>query len=235
MICLKRFIGRRGIPKLVVSDNAKTFKCSTLKAFFSLTIFLGNLTFREPLGGVGFFKRLVRSVKRCLKKVMGHSKVNYEEFETLLIEVEGILNSRPLTYVSEEFIHPLTPSSLRVGRRLLNQVAEVKYRDGGNSAKGLSKRQKHLNLVIDHFWKRWRREYLTELRKHHHGRKDSEKRRVQEGDVVCVHEDLTSHQNWKVGVVQKLILGRDGCVWRLYIWSVEGSAWSLVDLWKDCI
>ena len=169
--CLKRFIGRRGIPKLVVSDNAKTFKCSTLKAFLSRYNISWKFNVpRAPWWG-GFFERLVRSVKRCLKKVMRISKVNYEEFETLLVEVEGILNSRPLTYVSEEFLHPLTTSSLCVGRRLLDQVAEAKYRDGGNSAKGLSKRQKHLNLVIDHFWKRWRREYLTELREHHHGRK----------------------------------------------------------------
>ena len=54
------------------------------------------------------FERLVRPMKRCLNKVTGSSKVNYEEFETLLIEVEGIL------------------------RRLLDQVAEAKYRDGGN-------------------------------------------------------------------------------------------------------
>ena len=76
--------------------------------------------------------------------------------------------------MSEEFVQPLSPSSLRVGRRLLDQLAEAKYRDESNLAKGLSKRQKHLNLVIDHFWKRWRREYLTELREHHHGKKESE-------------------------------------------------------------
>ena len=102
----------------------------------------------------GFFERLVCSVNRCLKKVTGSSKVNYDEFETFLVEVEGILNSRPLTYVSEEFVQPLTPSSLCVGRRLLDQLAEAKYRDESNSGKELSKRQKHLNLVIDHFWMR---------------------------------------------------------------------------------
>ena len=118
--CLKRFIGRRGIPKLVVSDNAKTFKCSTFKAFLSRYNISWKFNVpRAPWWG-GFFERLVRSVKRCLKKVMGSSKVNYEEFETLLVEVEGILNSRPLTYVSEEFLHSLTPSSLCVGRRLLD-------------------------------------------------------------------------------------------------------------------
>ena len=222
MNCLKRFISRRGILKLVVSDNAKTFKCYTLKTFLSCYNISRKFNVPQAPWWGGFSERLVRSVKRRLKKVMGTSKVNYEEFETLPVEVEGILNSRPLTYVSGEFLHPLTPSSWCVSLRLLDQVAEAKYRDGCNSLKGPLKRQKHLNLVIDHFWKRWRREYITELGEHHHGRKKSEKRRVQ-GDVVCIHADLKSHQNWKVEVVQKLIPGRDGRVRAAFVCLVSGG------------
>ena len=126
-------------------------------------------------------------------------------------------------YVSEEFVQPLATSSLCVCRSLLDQLAEAKYRHESNSAKGLSKRQKHLNLVIDHFWKRWRWEYLTELREHHHGKKESEQRRVKQGDVVCVHEDLTPCQNWKVGIVQKLIPGGDGRVRAAFVRLVSGG------------
>ena len=41
----------------------------------------------------GFFERLVRSVKRCLKKVIGHSKLSYDDLSTLVIEIKGTLNS----------------------------------------------------------------------------------------------------------------------------------------------
>ena len=172
-------------------------------------------------------------MKRCLKKSNGKLKVNCEEFETLLVKIQGILNSRTLTYVSEEFVQLLTPSSLCVGHRLLDKLAEAKYQDESNSAKGLSKRQKHLNLVINHFWKRWHREYLTKrivmlrwslnasLREHHHG-KESEQQRVKHGDV-CVHQDLKPHQHWKVGVVQKLISGRDGRVRAAFVRLVSGG------------
>ena len=40
----------------------------------------------------------------------------------MLVEIEGVLNSRPLTYVYDEIDEPpLTPSSLVVGKRVLDQ------------------------------------------------------------------------------------------------------------------
>ena len=121
---------------------------------------------RAPWWG-GFFEWMVRSVKRCLKKTLGNARVTYEEFQTVLLEVEGILNSRPLTYVYEELEEPITPSSLCIGRRLLSPIPKTQDSISGTTATELSKRQKHLDLVLKHFWNRWRREYLSELREHH--------------------------------------------------------------------
>ena len=50
----------------------------------------------------GIFERLVQSVKRCLRKIIGQAKFTYDELNTALIEVEGIINSCPLTYVSSD-------------------------------------------------------------------------------------------------------------------------------------
>ena len=50
----------------------------------------------------GFYERLVREIKLSLKKTIRKSLLNYEELETVVVEVEGILNSRPLIYVGEE-------------------------------------------------------------------------------------------------------------------------------------
>ena len=86
---LKRFISRRGMPRIVFSDNGKTFKGSRLKTFlhFHRITWQFNVP-RAPWWG-GVFERMVRSVKRCLKKTLGNARVTYEEFETALIEVEG--------------------------------------------------------------------------------------------------------------------------------------------------
>ena len=115
--CLHRFFGHRGVAVLFISDNGKTFKASDLKQF----LLKNGVQWKFNLPG-GFFERLVRSTKRCLKKMLGSSKLTYEKLLTVLVEVECVLNSRPLIYVySEEAEDPLTPSHLLLGHHLLSK------------------------------------------------------------------------------------------------------------------
>ena len=54
---------------------------------------------------------MIKSAKRCLKKVIGKNCLIYDELLTLILEVEAVLNSRPLTYASSEYVEePLTPA-----------------------------------------------------------------------------------------------------------------------------
>ena len=67
----------------------------------------------------GYYERMVQLVKRSLRKVLGKAQLTYEELLTVLTEVEGVLNSRPPTYIYPEVTeNPLTPSHLVTGRRL---------------------------------------------------------------------------------------------------------------------
>ena len=77
--CLRRFVARRGVPSPIVSDNAKTFKAAekTLRKLYNQTRIKSELETkritwrfnleRAPWWG-GFFERMVRSAKRCLRK-----------------------------------------------------------------------------------------------------------------------------------------------------------------------
>ena len=67
---------------------------------------------RAPWWG-GLFERMVKSTKRCLRKVIGHSKLYYDELLTILIDTEGVINSRPLTYLAADNLDkPITPFHL---------------------------------------------------------------------------------------------------------------------------
>ena len=124
------------------------------------------------------------------------------------MEIEGILNSRPLTYVDDELRSPLTPSQLFVGRRLLSKEGKTPSKTPPTRSE-LSRRAKHLTTVLSQFWRRWQKEYLTELRVHHNCQLKNRQPTVNVGDVVCIHNG-TPRLFWNMGVVKSLITGQDG-------------------------
>ena len=127
----KRFTARRGIPIRILSDNRKTFKAAskTISAILSHPSVRSHLlnnqiswqfnVERAPWWG-GVFEQMVPSTKRCLKKIIGNSRLTFDELYTAVIEVESMLNFRLLTYISsDEMVEPLIPSHLLVGRKIL--------------------------------------------------------------------------------------------------------------------
>lgn len=113
-----------------MSDNGKTFKSASkiiqsvlckpeVKKHFSEVCveWAFNLERTPWWGGGGIFERMIKSAKRCLKMSIGRASLMYDELLTLVTEVETVLNSRPLTYVSmDDLEEPLTPSHLLLGR-----------------------------------------------------------------------------------------------------------------------
>ena len=64
---------------------------------------------------------MVRSIKRCLKKILQSAHLTYEELLTVFLEVEAVLNSRRLLYAStEDLEEPLTLSHLISSRLVLS-------------------------------------------------------------------------------------------------------------------
>ena len=205
---LKRFIARRGLPKRIVSDNGKTFKAAAK----IIKIIIEDPEVQSYCNGIGiewlfnvekapwwggFFERMVKMTKRCLKKTIGRAKFTYDELLTSVTEVEAIINSRPLSYISAEDVdEPLTPSHLLIGRRLLNLPDYIWYQENREEDEDISinhgcltRRMRYLNNTLDHFWKRWKTEYLTELRESHRQTKKVPKQVITIGDIVLVQAD----------------------------------------------
>ena len=101
---LKRFASRRGLPRMFISDNGKTFK----KAAKIIRAVVKSREVQDHLSGLGvkwnfnvekapwwggIFERMVRSTKRCLKKSIGRAKLTYDELITSLTEIEAVINS----------------------------------------------------------------------------------------------------------------------------------------------
>ena len=70
----------------------------------------------------------------------------------------------------------------------------------------------HLQTLIDHFQKRWKSEYLNELREHQCCNNSSPTKRVKIGDVVLVEDKKLPRLKWRLGLVTSLLQSKDGYV-----------------------
>lgn len=163
-----------------------------------------------------FWERLVRSVKTCLKKVLGRASLNFEEMCTILAEVEAIINSRPLSFVHNEVDEPqpLTPAHFLVGKRLTSLPPKPFPADTqhptANKAE-VTRRWKYRQRLTTSFWNAWRKDYLLDLKSAHRCATPTPTT-LKVGDVVLIGEDNTPRQTWKLGRITELFTGRDGLV-----------------------
>lgn len=224
LLAFRRFASRRGLPATLTSDNAKTFKSSS-KEIRKITrsddvwrylvnqrISWNFIIEKAPWWG-GFWERLIRSIKRPLKKVLGRSTLNFEELRTVLVEIESVINARPITYVyddQESISYPLTPSDLIYGRRV-NSTPNSAPHEVISTYKSLTRRARHHKSLLQQATKQWRREYLTSLREQSSvGNKGNGAREISIGDIVLLKNDSTTRCYWKLAKVEELISGNDG-------------------------
>ena len=157
------------------------------------------------MGGV--WERMVGIIKRVLKGVMGKAtRVTDEILTTLLCEVEAIVNSRPLTKLSDDpsDLMPLTPNHLLLMREPCTLPPCVP------SSNAYRNRWRYVQHLAQEFWSRFMREYLPEL-----NRRSSwteRKRDVAIGDLVLVKQAGLPRGLWPLALVREVLKGRDGAV-----------------------
>lgn len=169
-----RFVGRRGSPRVIYSDNGTNFKGDEADVVKALKMWnqekiQGSLSrrgiewvFNPPAASHqgGVWERLIRSTKRILRSLVGNRELNDESLRTFLVEAEKIMNDRPITPVSRDpqDLEALTPNHILLMRRdpsiSTGEYAKLEKYEA---------RWKHVQLLANIFWERWIAEYLPTL------------------------------------------------------------------------
>ncbi|XP_029720518.2 uncharacterized protein LOC109429239 [Aedes albopictus] len=223
---LRRFIARRGRCTELYSDNGTNF-VGARNQLQELLVLWKDAEHRQDVArfcaneGInwhfnppgsphfgGLWEAAVRSAKHHILRVIGSNPVPHEDMATLLVQVEGCLNSRPLTPMSDDAddLEPLTPAHFLIGCSL-QSFPEPDLRQIPTN------RLKCYQLVqqqLQHFWQRWKREYLCQLQ----ARSKRWKPPVQFelGQLVVIQDKNQPPMRWRMGRIVNVHPGADGVV-----------------------
>jgi len=225
LFAFRKFAARRGPISVMYSDNAQTFRCINrhlqllnadptihdyLAARKTLWIFSASLA---PWWG-GFWERMVRSVKDLLRRSNGRACLDYIELETSLVEIESVINARPISYVGEGADDPLpiTPNQFLNNRRSTRADPEpaIKVEAPTSTSATLLELDKLRRDYVTDICSKFVNDYLLQLDKFHSKGKSGKKIRL--GEIVVIHDEHSKRLMWSVGVVKELIPSRDGLI-----------------------
>ena len=219
---MTRMVARRGKPEFVVSDNGTNF----VSAERELRELVAGLDqdrivedaanrgiewhFNPPYGSHhgGMFEALIKSAKKALRSILGEARLTDEELLTAVVEVEGLLNSRPLTYCGDDVKDEpvLTPNHFLIGQsggQLAPRIVE-------EVACSPRHRWKYVQQLVTSIWRRWNKEFLTLLQTR--GKWLDVKEDMEIGDVVLVADPNNLKGRWPLGRVVEVFPCQDGHV-----------------------
>ncbi|OXA47646.1 Pro-Pol polyprotein [Folsomia candida] len=214
LLSLHRFISRRGRPSIIYTDNGTNFEGASnainlldwerIQQETKVTRIEWKFIVPSSPWWGGFWERLIRSCKDLLKRMLGPRKLHLKELETCMFEVEAVINSRPLTYISEDKddLVPLTPAMFLQDNREVEFPEEMAL-----DAQALRNQHKSLVKMREELRTRFRSEYLSLLVQRGKEKKLPD---FHVGDVVLIGSDDKKRILWPMGSILELIQGRDG-------------------------
>ncbi|XP_055714216.1 uncharacterized protein LOC129808461 [Phlebotomus papatasi] len=230
----RRFIARRGMPSHMHSDNGTNFVGASKELYQLLKEHatqqeLSDLSsslhiqwlFNPPLAPHqgGLWEAAVRSFKHHFVRVVGRAILTYEELNTVVIQIEAVLNSRPLVAVTD---HPgdykcLTPGDFLIGH------APTQLPIGPDDPEQIDtlRRWQLCTKLRNDFVRRWKVEYLHSLQQRHLWNQESPNIAI--GDVVLLKSESAANVEWPMGLVESVLPGRDQKV-RVVVVRVNGKS-----------
>ncbi|XP_055615231.1 uncharacterized protein LOC129761531 [Toxorhynchites rutilus septentrionalis] len=230
ILAVRNFIARRGMPLEIISDRGTNFtganrelqeallKMDQNKMIESFVSAQTKWSFNPPAAPHfgGCWERLIQSVKKTLTQVKPNRTPTDEMLRNMLVEVEAIINARPLTEIplEHEEASPLTPNHILIGSSN-GSKPPIAFND---SASTVIRSWKMSQVYADEFWRRWVAEYLPTLTKRtkwFHPVKP-----LAEGDIVVDHKQ--PRNSWPKGRVIGVTRSKDGQVRRASVQTAGG-------------
>ena len=222
----QKFVARRGLPHTMRSDNAGAFikgkKLTELDAHeYSLAMKGAKEGSRQLLEFAaenkviwkfaparsphhnGKVESTIKIVKQYLRKVIGGTKLTYENLDVVLCRIEAQLNSRPLCVSPGEEGIVLTPGHFLV-MRAMNQLPEPDCTDMNPT-----RRWQWMQKLAQQFWKLMYRDHFYRMRRDKWLLKEPN---IKVGDVVLIHDDNARSMYWPKARVTEVHPGSDGLV-----------------------
>lgn len=218
----KRFTARRGICSTLRSDCGTTLKGadSQLRDMFTsssneigkLASLLANdgtqWIFNPPAAPHfgGKWEAGVKSVKQHLRRVIGTHSLTYEEMSTFLLQVEVVLNSRPLSPLTEDpdDLNVLTPGHFLIGSAL-TVIPEPELE---NVKLSRLSRWQLLRQMTDSFWTKWSKECLQRYQTVYKWNQPMES--IRKDSLVLVIDERYPPAKWPLGRILEVHPGKDG-------------------------
>ena len=222
IMVLRQFISRRGPPEEIRSDRGTNFVGADRELRQAIRNWNENKIKRElQQRGIkwifnppsaphmsGAWERLIQTTKRHLRALIGSNIISEFALRTLFAEIEAIMNSRPITAVSDDprDLEALTPNHFLLQRKVTGLPPGFFTQEDRFGRKQWRKVQ----YLADLFWKRWINEYLRHLQEREKWTKVQ--KNIQVGDLVMIAEKEQTRSKWPLGRVTETFTGKDGHV-----------------------
>lgn len=231
----QRFIARRGKPAHIYSDNGRNFvgannelkelgeflisNCKLLKEKLEFTHLINwhFIVAYSPHQG-GLWEAGVKSAKHHIKRVISGVLLTFENFYTIVTQIESILNSRPLTPLSTDpnDLEVLTPSHFLIGRSLQS----IPYPNLEHTPTNRLSHFQHLERLKQQFWSRWSKEYISQLQERTKWKQN--KGSVAVGSMVLIRDDNLPPYKWRLGRICEVHPGVDQIIRVVSIKTTSG-------------
>jgi hypothetical protein len=237
-VAFRRFIARRGLPVAIYSDEARYFvraKLELKKLFTHLDTEavkagLAELgvqwelnTPRAPFRG-GAWERLLRTFKETLRKVAGAKLMTLAEFQNVTVEIEAMMNDRPLcTVIEDPDAQPLSPAILMTGRPLRQLPPAAAHRPDYEPDASIMTHWKRRQNALNSAWRQFQRRYMREVLMPNTKWLKKNPSPPSVGQLVLLSTETTKRPLWPLARVVEVQSSKDGLPRTVVVKRTDGT------------